>query len=180
MVAPDAEEVIGFARSDPAVWDFIQSSSQLKDCISSSYSSQVDPSEADIVDARNALIDFFSYLKAGDYELASDLYGGSYSVMQDQNPDLNPDDHAALFRNACLINGAQCLEIQQITFLDQPSPHEYRFIVKFSNEDGSLFRSGPCCGEESIDGPIQSEFIYTTRLDCTGKYHILEMPVYLP
>ncbi len=179
-VAANTEAVIEFGLADPVVWDFIQSSSKLVDCISFSYSSQGDTTEADIADARNALIDFFSYLKAGEYELASDLYGGSYSVMQDHNPDVDSDDHAALFRNACLINGAQCLEIRKATLSDQPSAYEFRFVVEFSNDDGSLFTRTPCCGENSIDAQIQTEFIYTTRLDCMGKYHILEMPVYLP
>ena len=111
---------------------------------------------------------------------AADLYGGSYDVMQDHNPDFDPDDHAALLRNACTINGAQCLEIRGATLKGQPSPTEYQFGVEFSNDDGSLFTPGPCFGDKNSDRPHQKEFIYTVRLECTGKYLTLEMPIYLP
>ena len=95
-------------------------------------------------------------------------------------PDVDPDDHAALVRNACTINGAQCLKIQGATLIEQPSPMEYQFVVQFANEDGSLFSLGPCCGDSDLNSFPQEQFVYTIRLECTGKYRVLEMPVYMP
>ena len=60
----------------------------------------------DIEAAQQALISFFTYLHDGGYENAAALYGGTYSGLQDLNPGIAPDDHAALFKNACTVNGA--------------------------------------------------------------------------
>ena len=43
--------------------------------------------EMDLEAARETLINFFSFLNSGDYERAVNLFGGSYTVMQDQNPE---------------------------------------------------------------------------------------------
>ena len=123
---------------------------------------------------------FFSYLHDGEYERASDLYGGKYDGMRDHNPDIDPDDHAALFKNACTVNGAQCLEVRQSTLLERPSPAEFRLSVEFSNEDGSQFSLGLCCGDDDPNYVAQTEFIYTIQFECTGKYNVLETPVYVP
>jgi hypothetical protein len=122
---------------------------------------------------------FFKLLHAGEYGRAAAYYGGDYEVMRDHNPGIPPDDYAALFDNACTINGAQCLEIRQVTLLDQPSNVEWRFAVQFTNEDGSLFSLGPY-GEDDPEGEPQDEFIYTVKIECTGKYLVREPPVYLP
>lgn len=179
-VAAFAEEVIEFGLADHAVRDFIQNQAKIKDCISSYDTSRRTPTDMDVVAARKALIDFFSYLHAGEYELAADLYRGSYRVMQDQNPGIDPEDHAALFQNACTINGAQCLEIRNATLIDQPSPAEFVFAVEFMNDDNSLFIQAPCCENSHENISRQNEFIYTTRLECTGKFRVLELPIYLP
>lgn len=179
-VAVNAEGVTEFGLSDSTVRDFIKSQGHITGCISSYYTSYGSPNEMDVEAARETLINFFSFLNSGDYERAVDLFGGSYTVMQDQNPGIDPGDHVALFRNACTINGAQCLKIRRATMVGQPSPTEFRFAVEFSNNDGSLFTLAPCCESSFSDGPHQTEFIYTTRLECTGKYQVLEMPIYLP
>lgn len=182
-VQANAESVTEFGLSDPVVLEFIHASSEIRDCISDCISSTIpkDCTEApDVESAQQALVSFFSYLHDAEFEQASALYGGEYDVMQDQNPTIDPDDHASLFRNACTVNGTQCLEVRQSTLLDRPSPTEFRFSVEFSNEDGSHFSRGPCCGDDNPNNVDQTEFIYTVQFECTGKYYVLEAPVYLP
>lgn len=130
--------------------------------------------------ALQTLNDFFTYLQAGRYAEASLLYGGSYNVMRDHNPELDPDDYAALFHNACTINGAMCLKIRSAELWIKPSATEFRFMVEFENPDSSLFVLGPCCGDTNPSQPQQKEFIYTVKRDDSGSYMVMEMPVYLP
>jgi hypothetical protein len=130
--------------------------------------------------AQLALMAYFSYLHAGEYIQGADLYGGGYDVMQNHNPGIDPDDHAALFHNACTINGAQCLKIRQATLLEQLTAGEFRFAVQFVNEDGTLFTQGSCCGDGDLKEHQRNEFHYTVRQECTGRYRVLEMPVYMP
>jgi hypothetical protein len=179
-VVPHADGVVEFGLSDPAILEHIQVPPILEDCVSSSTSASQLSLAADPQLARQALVDFFSHLHAGKYDQAVEYFGGSYDVMRDHNPTIDPDDYAALFRNACTINGAKCLRVQQATIVEHPSPMEYRFSLQFANEDGSIFSLGPCCGDTDPNTPHQGEFIYTVRLECTGKYRVVEMPVYVP
>jgi hypothetical protein len=156
---------------------------KINDCISDCISTTVPKNSSnfpDVESAQQALVRFFSHLHEGKYELASALYGGEYDVMRDHNPDIDPDDLAALFRKACTVNGAQCLEVKNATFLAQPSPAEYQFTVLFSKDDGSIFVRGPCCGDDNPNHVAQTEFIYTVQSECTGKYHVIELPVFGP
>jgi hypothetical protein len=160
-VRPEADSITEFGLKDPVIQEFIHASS-----------------EAQL--ALRSLTAFFSHLHAGEYEQASALYGGTYDVMIDHNPDIDPDDHAALFRNACRINGAQCLEIWSVVLEGRPSPAELKFAVEFKNDDGSLFVRGPCCGEAETDLTSQSVFVYTVVKSTADDYVVLEMPVYAP
>jgi hypothetical protein len=181
-VQADAGSVTEFGLSDPDILAFIKASSEIKDCISNCISSTIPQNGSklpDVESARQALVSFFSLLHDGEYEQATALYGGVYSGLQDLNPNVDPDDHTALFKNACSLNGAQFLEVRQSTLLDQPSAAVFRFYVEFSNDDGSLFSRGPCCGDENPDNVEQTGFI-TVLFGCTGKYQVLELPVYVP
>lgn len=182
-VQADAGSVTEFGLSDPTILELIQISSKigerLSDCVSAT-APEDDSNVPDLESAQQTLILFFSLLNDGEYEQAANLYGGMYDSLQDLNPKVNPNDHAALFKNACTVNGAQCLEVRQATLLDQPSPAEFRFVVEFSNEDGSLYSRGPCCGDDNANNSAQTEFIYTVRLACTGNYQVLELPVFGP
>ena len=180
-VQPQASSVTEFGLADPAIQELIQVPAALDDGVSSSPVPAATPEAANAEAAREALRAFFSHLHAGEYGEATALYGGGYEIMQDHNPGIDPDDHAALFRNACMVNGAQCLQIRQAELVDQPSAAKFLFAVQFINEDGSKFVQGPCCGEEDLERfPPLEEFLYTVRLDCAGKYHVLELPVYSP
>ncbi|HEY48332.1 MAG: hypothetical protein AMJ88_05205 [Anaerolineae bacterium SM23_ 63] len=160
-VRPEADSITEFSLDDPVIQGFIH-----------------DSSETEL--AFRALTAFFSRLHAGGYEQAAALYGGTYDVMIDHNPEIDPDDHAALFRNACTINGAQCLEIGSVVLEEQSALTEFKFAVEFKNDDGSLFELGPCCGATETDQPPQSVFVYTVKKSMADEYVVLEMPVYTP
>ena len=134
----------------------------------------------DRVRAEEALFAFFNRLYAGEYVQAAELYGGSYEVLSDNNPEVEPRDHASLFRNACTINGYQCLQIKSVELQKQLAAGSYQFLVEFQNADGSLFVLGPCCGGDATQTPPQSQFTYTVRKDVEGRFAVQELPVYIP
>lgn len=91
--------------------------------------------------------------ESGDYEWTVDAHGWLYNVMQDHNRGLNPKDHAGLFRNAYMVNGAQRLDIRQARLLEQPQSAEIRFVGQITYNDGGRFSSGPCYGDNDLDVP---------------------------
>ena len=182
-VQADAGGVTAFGLSDPDILAYIQTSLEIQDWMSNCVSATMPQNGSNLPDfetAQQALTSFFSYLHHGEYEQATALYGGNYDGLQEFNPEIDPDDQAALFKNACTVNGAQCLKVRQSTLLDQPSSAEFLFSVEFSNDDGSLYARGPCCGDDNSNYVEQTAFIYTVRFECTGKYHVLELPVFEP
>jgi hypothetical protein len=131
--------------------------------------------------ALQSLLDFFEHLNAGRYEEASQLYGGPYEVLIDNNPTLDPQDHAALLRNACTINGLQCLRVRSARLQeDAVSGAEFRFLVEFSMPDGERFVRGPCCGASETDMPPESEFSFAVVRSEDGAYRVQDLPVYVP
>jgi hypothetical protein len=179
-VQPNAEQVIDFGLAEPAVQELIQITSSIRDCTSSSIVARETFGTDEAQAARQALTAFFSHLHAGEYDRAADLFGGSYDVMRDHNPEIDPDDHAALFQSACTINGAQCLQVRRATLRKAGSPVEFQFAVEFANDDGSLFTTASCCGGKERNSKHRTEFIYTVRMECTGEFKVLDPPIYLP
>ena len=66
--------------------------------------------------ATQTLVTFFEYLNQGQFTEADALYGGDYETLTYWNPDLEPSDHAALWKRGCLQNGLQCLTVRSATF----------------------------------------------------------------
>lgn len=131
-------------------------------------------------EARDTLVAFFEDLHAGRYEEAMGLYGGTYEIMTDHNPTIDVQDHAALMRNACTINGAQCLQIRTASLDRQVSATEFVFTVEFQADDGSLFVLGPCCGASEEDQPPRSVFEITVIKTSESEYLVMDMPPYMP
>lgn len=129
--------------------------------------------------ARQALITFFSELSRGNYENASQLYGGSYEILTSFNPDIDADDHVALWENGCKINGLQCLTTRRIAFNELNDKGEYIFTVEFNTPDGTLFVLEACCGENQST-TSQFQFEYRVMEGKDGKFLVLDMPVYMP
>jgi hypothetical protein len=130
--------------------------------------------------ALQALEDFLESLQTGRFEEAAQLYGGTYETMVDHNPSIDPADHAALLQNACMINGAQCLEVRSAGLDREVSDTEFIFNVEFQNGDGTLFVSGPCCGGNETDFPPQSEFHFRVVRTSEGKFLVIDMVPYAP
>jgi SH3 domain-containing protein len=137
------------------------------------------PSEG-LEKARKALLSFFELLNHHEYEEGVSLYGGDYQGLREWNPLLDPQDHATLLKNACELNGLQCLRVKRIVDEKVISLAEYHFTVEFLNQDGSLFVRGPCCGGNATDFPPESRFAYTVIRNCDGEFLVRELPVYVP
>lgn len=117
------------------------------------------------------------------YERAADLYAGSYETLVEMNPGVDPSDHATLLRNACKVNGFQCLRLREVlsseVTVGENGGREFRFTVQLQNPDGSTFALGPCCDEEASGEP-QTEFIFTVKQMEGGVFKVLELPPYMP
>ena len=137
------------------------------------------PSEG-LEKARDALTSFFNLLRQREYERATALYRGDYQGLRDSNPLVDPQDYATLLKYGCEINGLQCLQVKRIVDETVVSMAEYRFMVEFMNQDGSLFVRGPCCGGNATDFPPESQFAYTVIRNCDEEFLVVELPVYVP
>ena len=126
-----------------------------------------------LAQARAALLTYFSVLHSQDYNEVIYFYGGSYGLLRDWNPTVDPSDYVTLFENGCKINGLMCLEVGTVVQEEEISPHEFKFVVEFLNEDGSIFVSGP-------ETSPQSQFVFTVSKDENGKFLVQDLPVYAP
>jgi heat shock protein HslJ len=130
--------------------------------------------QSDTDAAQQTLIAFFDHLRNGRYAEAAALYNGSYDVMIAHNPDVDPNDHAGLMQQACMVNGAICLEVDTAVFTEQPAPNEFDYLVEFANADGTLFTI--VLPEQSA----QSQFPFTVQVTEPGSYRVLTPLAYAP
>jgi hypothetical protein len=131
------------------------------------------PTIGDSEQAQKNLVAFFEFLNQGDYDKAVELYGGSYEVLIDLNPTLNPDDRSALMKNGCEINGFQCLTVRTADFKGKTVKGEYIFIVHFNDADDNLFI------QQTPDAPPVFIFEYRVLRGEDGTYRVLDLPVYV-
>ena len=136
--------------------------------------------ESDESLAREVLVAFLERLHDGKYDQAALLYGGSYETMLANNPEIAPGDSPGLLRNACTVNGIQCLRVKSAQLDRQVSEREFVFEVEFLNADGTLFVLGPCCGADESDSPPQSVFYLTVVKVEPDRFAVLDMPPYVP
>lgn len=130
--------------------------------------------------AQYVLLDFLRNLHNGKYDEAARLYNGSYRTMIDHNPDIDPNDHTDLLRNACTLNGMQCLRGKIIGLEEKVSDVKYIFMVEFLKDDGILFALGPCCGGGQTSVPPQSVFLFTVIKVYQNRFTVMDMPPYVP
>lgn len=130
--------------------------------------------------ALEVLTDFLQYLHNGNYEKAAQLYGGTYETMIDHNPSVDPNEHATLLKNACTINGMQCLQVKSVSLYKKLSTTEFVFSVDFLNADDTLFFLGPCCGDNATDFSPRSVFNFTVIKVAKNRFFVMDMPPYVP
>ena len=132
---------------------------------------------ADLQQARTTLTTYFSALHAGRYAEVTKYYGGGYEVLSSWQPNLNPNDHMRLFKNACLSGRLMCLEVRAVVQEEVVSPSEFKFVVEFKNEDGSLFVRGPCCGASETAMPSQFQFPYLVVKTWNDRFLVQGLPL---
>ncbi len=130
--------------------------------------------------ALEVLSGFLTDLHRGRYSKAVSLYAGTYETMIDHNPSIDPQDRAALLRNACTINGAQCLEVRTAGLDSQISEAEFLFKVEFQTVDGAPFVLGPCCGASQTEQPPITVFLLRVVKNDAGQFQVMDMPPYAP
>ena len=130
--------------------------------------------------AQEALTSFLGLLAGGQYDQAATMYAGPLDSLSSFNPELDPQDAAALIGYACGQRLLQCLPVRSITLAEATAGEDMIFYVEFSLEDGSLFVLGPCCGATSTEMPPVSSFAFRVRSGPTGSYSILDLPPYVP
>lgn len=130
----------------------------------------------DLHAAEESLEEFFQALSSGNYERAADLYGGETAVLEGYNPDLE-GELAALLERACTLNGFQCLPVRSLTYIGSDVRGGCQFLVEFINPDGTLFRQGPCCGDET--GLSTSSFL-VSLIEQDGSWKVMNLPPYVP
>ncbi|HSB91124.1 MAG TPA: hypothetical protein VLD63_13995 [Anaerolineales bacterium] len=128
--------------------------------------------------AEYVLTRYLASLHDGYYDDAAILYGGPYDALQDDNPDVDPTDSAALLGRWCEQNGGVCLPIQTVVSREAAGGETYSFVVQLANDDGSTFEIGPCCGAEDT-GQRTREFTFTVK-SIGGRFYVMELPPYVP
>jgi hypothetical protein len=131
---------------------------------------------AEEAQAAQRLGDYFTALHAADYVTAAKYYGGDTSLLQTWNPDIS-NDLPKWFERACTQNGLKCLLPRTITYRGPDAQGGFQFFVEFSNDDGSFFRQGPCCGE--TEGSVTSAYLFRV-LQTPNGYVVMDLPPYVP
>jgi hypothetical protein len=130
-------------------------------------------------EAQDVLINFLTSLHTGNYAQAAPLYGGEYESLQVFNPEIDLNDHIALWTWVCENQLLQCLEVRSTTF-EKLIGDSYVFQVEFNNSDGSLFVLGPCCGANETEMPPVSQFEFTVSRNADHKFVVMNTPPYVP
>ncbi len=128
--------------------------------------------DTNIEAAREALMDYFVALEDGRYQDALEYYGGSFDILHNWFPIIDPDDHVALFAEGCK-GLLYCRTIRQVVSEEQLAPTEYRFVVEFVGADGGTFVL-------TVPGfDPRSEYTYTV-IQQNGQWLVQELPPTLP
>jgi hypothetical protein len=130
--------------------------------------------------AERALIVFFNQLSEGEYQAAAESYGGSYEILTNYNPDQDPENHPALWEMACRFNGFQCLKVKEVLEIEMTGEEVYALTVTFETASGEIFQLGPCCGADKNEALQLSDFTFRVARDDSGRFRVLDLPVYVP
>ena len=128
--------------------------------------------------ARNLLVRYFKLLHDGYYDEAVNLYADGYEVLAQWNPDVPANHYGQLLASACELQ-LRCLEVRRVISAKAVSASQFDFVVEFSNEDGTLFKRGPCCGATEKQMPTVRQFAYSVE-QRNGEMRVKGLPVYVP
>lgn len=124
--------------------------------------------------------DFFQALYLGEYDAAADLYGGSYAVLENYNPDLDPGVRPLLWERACQVNGFVCLPAKEIIEVKTISRGKYEVSISFQTPDGELFVRSDCCGSTEAKNQLETVFTFQVEENQKGQPQVMDLPVYQP
>src|SRR5215213_3651451 len=130
--------------------------------IRASFKAQPVPISQDLERARNVLVRYFKLLHDGYYDEAVNLYADDYEVLAQWNPDVPANHYGQLFAAACETQ-LRCLEVRRVVRSKAISASQFDFVVEFSNENGTLFKLGPCCGATEKEMPTTTQFAYSVE-----------------
>jgi hypothetical protein len=135
-------------------------------------------SRSDGEKAQDVLSRYFSLLDQKEYAAAAELYGGEYSVLEEWNPSVDPNEQAKLMEMGCTINGLQCLPIKGVGAREDSAPDTFEFYVRFENPDGSVFvLESP---DATTNGSrFESDFKFTV-LKRGDDFFVQDLPVFVP
>ena len=129
--------------------------------------------------ARFALLTYFTLLHDKNFTDAIIYHGSGYEYLQEWNPNVDKNDYARLLENGCTMNGLHCLKVSSILENKIVSPTEFTFKIQFLNEDGTIFKRGPCCGATEKEMPTKMNFDFTVK-KIGDSFKVTTQPVYTP
>jgi hypothetical protein len=97
-----------------------------------------------------------------------ELYGGSYQGLINLSSETDPDDKQKLFEQYLKL--IPKISLNEILEHSEGSKDEYKFVITFKQEDGTLFQT------RELD-TITNKFTYTVKR-VAGKLKIMELPPY--
>ncbi len=130
--------------------------------------------------AAQAVKNFFQALHLAEYDTAVELYGGSYTILENYNPDLDPENRSRLWQRACQQNGFVCLPIKEIVRIESKSTDELEVTATFQDKNGNLFVRSDCCAGSDAKNAQQTVFTFQVAENKQGDCQVLDLPVYQP
>jgi hypothetical protein len=146
--------------------------------IRASFKAQAAPASQSLERARNLLVRYFKLLHDGYYDEAVNLYADGYDTLAEWNPDVPANHYGQLLASACELQ-LRCLEVRRVVRSTVISSSQFDFTIEFSNDDGTLFKRGPCCGATEKEMPTVTQFTYRVE-QRAGEMRVHGLPVYVP
>jgi hypothetical protein len=146
--------------------------------IRASFKAQAAPTSKDLERACNLLVRYFKLLHDGYYDEAVKLYADGYDILAEWNPDVPANHYGQLLASAC-ESQLRCQEVRRVVRSTVGSSSQFDFTVEFSNEDGTLFKRGPCCGATEKEMPTVTQFTNSVE-QRGGELRVHGLPVYVP
>jgi len=139
--------------------------------------------------AKETLINFFDYLRDGQYDKAVLLFEPweegmgihhsswegffSFLLQEERNEKGKPKALGIVYTSVGTPIRVNVLDIRK------SDKNVYRSKVQFVKNDGTIYTYGPCCGATEDSMPSQTEFVYfVERID--GVYKVRTPPLFRP